>query len=302
MGNVRGQPPNYNCRIVRDDVIRSAVEQVTVAVLEALARDEAPTSAALRFLLRSYSATGRDDIRDAIEPALARALELAPAAPADEQPRWLLLFAEAASMSGDERLPSMTANLAQQLRSMWGRDAQPLHLAAERIDACLRAASPASIGTLMPSAIDELERLVGAAYQPGHGVSERFADQIATASALITAYQVTDRLPYSMLAEELVQGARRTMWDEQCGAFCDSGADAREPKPFVLNCEAVGVLSRLAALHRSAEYRDAAVIAPSADYEEDAARILESLAADAPAHGLAGAVYGLAATEFHSVL
>src|SRR5215831_15554920 len=101
MKNVGGQPSHYNCRLVRDDlddVIRGAVEQVTIAVLDALKRDQAPTSAALRFLLRSYSATGRDDVRDAIEPALAHALELAPSAPPDELPCWLLLFAEAAAV------------------------------------------------------------------------------------------------------------------------------------------------------------------------------------------------------------
>jgi hypothetical protein len=287
---------------VRDEVIRGAVEQVTVAVLDALARDEAPTSAALRFLLRSYSATGRADIRDAVEPALARALELAPTAGADEQPRWLLLFAEAATMSGDERLSSMAADLAQHVRSTWGRDRQRLDVAAEGVDACLRATELVSIGDLIQPAIDELEHLVGAAYQPGHGVSDRLADQIAVASALITAYQVTDRLPYSMLAEELVQAARRAGWNAESGAFSSGDADVSQSNLFGLNCEAATVLSRLAALHKSAEYRDAAVIAPGADYDDDAARILESLAGEAPAYGLAGAVYGLAASARQSVL
>lgn len=287
---------------MRDDVIRGAVEQVTVAVLDALARDEAPTSTALRFLLRSYSATGRDDIRDAIEPALARALELAPAAAVDEQPGWLLLFAEAAAMSGDERLPSMAAEFVGHVRSTWGRDQQPLDVAAEGVHACLQATELLSIGDLIQPAIDELERLVSAAYEPGHGVSERLDDQIAVASALITAHQVTGRLPYSMLAEELVQAARRTGWDTESGAFSIAGANAGQSTLFGLNCEAATVLSRLAVLHRSAEYREAAVIASGADYDDDAARILESLAGDAPAHGLASAIYGLAAAAHHSVL
>jgi hypothetical protein len=311
MESVRGQSSHYNCRPVhdvhdvhdvRDDVIRHAVEQVTIAVLDALARHQPPTSAALRFLLRSYSATGRDDVRDAIEPALAHALELAPSSLPDELPRWLLLFSEAAVMSGDDRLPSMAAGLAANLRSTWGRDRQPLDIAASGVDACLRASTLGAIDDLARFAIDELERLVGATYQPGHGVSERLADQIAVASALTTAYQTSGRLPYSMLAEELLQAARRTKWDDTCGVFLDSRTDAPERKPFALNCEAVSVLSRLAALHRSAEYREAAVIAPGADYDDDAARILESLAADAPAYGLAGAVYGLAAVERQSVL
>jgi hypothetical protein len=287
---------------LNDDVIRGAVEQVTVAVLDALARDEAPTSAALRFLLRAYAASGRDDVRDAIEPALARALELAPSAPLDEQPRWLFLFAEAAAMSGDDRLPSAAAGLVLRLRSTWGRDEQPLDVAATGVDACLRAVGLVSTADLTQSAIDELERIVGAAYQPGYGVSEKLADQIAVASALLTAHQGTGRLPYSMLAEELVQAARRTMWDNERDAFFDRKRGAGGHRPFALNCEAVTVLTRLAALHRSDEYREAAVIAPDADYDDDAARILQALAADAPGHGLAGAAYGLAAAELQSVL
>jgi hypothetical protein len=159
--------------VLRDDVISGAVEQVTVAVLDALSRDEAPTSAALRFLLRAYAATGRDDVRDAIEPALARALELAPVAPLDEQPRWLFLLTEAAAMSGDDRLPSAAAVLVLHLRSTWGRDRQPLDVAAAGVDACLRTAGLVSTPDLTQSAIDELERIVGAAYQPGCGVSEK---------------------------------------------------------------------------------------------------------------------------------
>jgi hypothetical protein len=285
-----------------NDVIRGAVEQVTVAVLDALARDEAPTAAALRFLLRAYAATGRDDVRDAIEPALARALELAPSAPLDEQPRWLFLLTEAAAMSGDDRLPSAAAVLVLHLRSTWGRDQQPLDVAAAGVDACLRTAGLVSAVDLTQSAIDELERIVGAAYQPGCGVSEKLADQIAVASALITAYQGTGRLPYSMLAEELVQAARRAMWDNERGAFFVPETGVGGQTPFLLNCEAVMVLSRLAALHRSTEYREAAVIAPGADYDDDAARILQAFAADAPGHGLAGAAYGLAAAEQQSVL
>jgi uncharacterized protein YyaL (SSP411 family) len=152
---------------------------------------------------------------------------------------------------------------------------------------------------LIQAAIDELERIVGPAYQPGHGVSERLADQISVASALLTAYHHTARLPYSMLAEELVQGARRTSWDGDRGGFFDGETAS---KPFVLNCESALVLGRLATLHRIDEYRAAAVLAPGADYGADAVRILELLAAEAPGRGLAGAVYGLAAAEHQSVL
>jgi hypothetical protein len=63
--------------LLREDVIAAAVDEVTTAALDALQRGEAPTAEALRLLLRAYAATGRDDVREAIEPALAQALELA---------------------------------------------------------------------------------------------------------------------------------------------------------------------------------------------------------------------------------
>jgi len=290
---------------VGDDVIRIAVEQVTAGVLDALARDEAPTSIALRFLLRAYAATGRDDLRDAIEPALARALELSASAPVDECAGWLLLFAEAAEASGDDRLQPVAVRLFANVRSTWGRQ-QRLDIAAAGIDACLRAievtTADDSRRDLIQSAIDELERIVAPAYQPGQGVSEKLSDQIAVASALLTAYQRTGRLPYSMLAEELMQSARRGLWDDERGAFVAGVGDVDKDKPFTLNCEAVVVLCRLAALHRAADYREAAVIAPGADYDDDAARILQSLAVDAPERGLAGAIYAFAAAERQSVL
>jgi len=273
-----------------DEVIRGAVEQVTIDVLDALARDEAPTSIALRFLLREYATTGRDDIRGAVEPSLARALDLAPGAPFAERPGWLLLFTEAAGASPDDRLPAIAAILVEDLRSSWGLQ-QPLDVAVSGIDACLRATGLVvpddSARDLIQHAIDELERVVGATYQPGHGVSARLADQIPAASALLTAYERTGRLPYSMLAEELVQTALRGPWDDA---------------PFECRCEAAVVLCRLAALHRLADYRESAVVAPGAGYDADAASILQSLAADAPGRGLAGAAYGLAAAERQSVL
>ena len=95
-----------------------------------------------------------------------------------------------------------------------------------------------------------------------------------------------------MLAEELMQFAARTLGDADAAGFLDGDTAS---KPFALNCEAASVLYRLAALHRSDEYREAAVVAPAADYGRDAERILRWLAPEVPEAGLAGAVYGLAA-------
>lgn len=274
---------------MNEEIIANAVEQVTAVVFEALARGETPTADALRMMLRGYLATGRDDFRDAIEPALAHALELAADSASDASPRWLILFAEAAEASEDARLKEAAASLAAKVRRNWG-GAQPLGVTAASVDAFLRAfpvLDPQPSGNApLQEAIDELERLVSVAYEPGASVSDTLADQLSVAAALLTAFSLTDRLPYSMLAEELVQHARPGL--------------LAEPPSFALACDAAVVFSRMAALHHHEEYRAAAVIAPDAHYADDAAVMLERLAPEAPGLGLAAAVYALAAGELQS--
>jgi hypothetical protein len=280
------------------------VERVTESVLQALAGGE-PTAPAVRLLLRRYAATGRDDMRDALEPALTRALDIWPQAGRDEHAGWLMLFAEAAGVSDDERLQDAMAGVASRVQASWGRG-RLMAAGATGVDACLRAAGAGERVGNLQAAIDELERLVAGAYQPGEGVSmaapggrPRLADHVSTASALVTAFERTGRLPYSMLAEELMQFAARTLADADAPGFFDGETGA---KPFALNCEAVSVLCRLAALHRSDEYRGAAVLAAGADYGRNAERILHWLAPEAPTLGLTGAVYGLAAEDLYSAL
>jgi len=119
--------------------------------------------------------------------------------------------------------------------------------------------------------------------QGSEGVGGGASDQVRAASALITAYEITGRLPYSMLAEELMQFARQS-----------PAADS----DLVLHCETARVLCRLAALHDDADYRGAAVIAVNADYRSDAARILTAQAARAlSASPDEAAIYGLALRE-----
>jgi hypothetical protein len=116
---------------------------------------------------------------------------------------------------------------------------------------------------------------------------------------LLSAYVLTWRLPYGMLAEELVQFARRSLWDDEQASFRESPAAVSDSRPFVLNCDAARVLCRLAALHHDDDYRHVAVIAADANYKIDAERILM---AHAPgAHGRAltdAAAYGLALAEY----
>jgi hypothetical protein len=103
-----------------------------------------------------------------------------------------------------------------------------------------------------------------------------------------------------MLAEELMQFARETLWDDRAGAFHDSTAGSQ--RSFAINCEAAGVLCRLAALHRRSDYRAAAVIRPDADYAGDAVRILRSQSDTYREHGVTSAPYGLALMAYDQIL
>jgi hypothetical protein len=265
---------------VREEIIAAAVESVTRAVVDALARGELPTADALRLLLRAYAATGRDDVRGALEAGLADALEIAADSSSASAPRWLILFAEAADASDDDRLRGAVPDLASKTRMTW-RATRSVGDAAVSVDACLRA------NLDVQAAIDELERTVAAAYEPGEGIEGSMQDEVSMAGALLTAFGMTDRLPYAMLAEELIQHTRRIALEQ---------ADL----PFETACDLATVFSRMAALHANDEYRTAAVLAPDAQYADDAALILERLAGEAVGRGLAGAAYGLAAGEWRA--
>jgi len=268
------------------DVIAAAVDAVITTVLEALQRGDRPTADALRLLLRVYAATGRDDVRDAIEPALGHALEIAADSSSADASGWLVLFVEAADASEDLRLRETAADLAAKVRMNWSGK-QPIAVTAESVDAYFRAL-PLLADASAQAPIDELERVVAAAYEPGGGIAEGLEPEIRVSSALLTAFALTDRLPYAMLAEELLIHAR--------GALLDSTAFQ-----FSTACAAASALARMAALHQLAAYQTAAVVAPGADYAADAAGLLERIAPEAHTHGIAAAPYGLAAGELQSV-
>lgn len=279
-----------------------ALEPITAIVLASVTRDGergAPEPLALAFLLRRYLATDRDDLRDALGDALAPAFAHAARETRGlECAAWLTLFAEASAISDDDRLPSAVAALMADLRRAWpSTDVVEDGMAS--VDACLRAAHLVDPQELVPAAIDELERIVGHAYQPGDGIAHTLhtgharvrargtlGDHVRSASALLTAFEISGRLPYSMLAEELMQTARR---DEQTAA------------DFAARCEAARVLCRLAALHADEAYRAAAVIAPEVDYRADAERLLTALSSDPLARGPHAGVYGLALVEWREI-
>jgi uncharacterized protein YyaL (SSP411 family) len=177
---------------------------------------------------------------------------------------------------------------------------------AQAIVACLRAADVLDDRALAQHAIDALERVMLLTYHPGTGVTHGWVDgaalsggllvdQVRMADALIWAHQATDRLPYSMLAAELMRFAIRTMWSPIAGGFFDRSADPshadqhgllrRREMPAVMNVEAARVLERLAVL---------------TDDETFHIRALETLASQAPRYrndGLLAAPYALAIRE-----
>jgi hypothetical protein len=293
---------------------RRTLEWLTTCVLDAIARGEAVESTALLFLLRRYVATDRRDLGDALGSALAMALSRSANSTVEDRAGWLTLFAETSALSNDERIAAAAADLVSDLRSEWSKTNQ-VDEASYSVDVCLTTEGDFMTPELVSAAIDELERVVSAAYRPGEGVAHgvakpnaergRLSDQVRAASALLSAFARSGRLPYSMLAEELMQFARRTLWDDEAGGFFDRDAtksvstgDADREKPFVLNCEAARVLCRLDALHRDPEYQKVAVIAEASNYARDAERTLLSQTANLRRRGSGAAMYGIALTEW----
>ena len=291
------------------DVSERFVElsDLTDGVLDAMA-DGGSDPVALTFLLRRYRATGRDDLTETLGPALARAVEASRrAASCDARSRWLETFVTAAMLSSDARMEATVAELVAALRGEWRRTSDVAGLLLS-IDACLQATTVFESHEVVRDAIDELERVVAGTYRPGHGIgstlgdadrsARRLADQIRGASALVTACVGTGRLPYGMLAEELVQFAHRTFWDAEAGAFVDRQADE---DGFAANCDAVRVLCRVARLIEDEDYRRGAVVVVEADYRHDASRILTSQLAAARANAAGAAPYALALDDWLSL-
>lgn len=268
--------------------MRDDLAALTGRVLAAVQRGDRPNPTSLRFLLRQYRDSDREDLGEPLGAALAVALDrhgddTATVARAN----WLRLFAEAAAISDDPRVADAARALTAALVQEWPVLAE-VHDAATSIDACLGALFLVDADDLVPRAVDHMERIIGGAYRPGVGVAHAIgrsargrgtlADQIAAASALLGAFEITARLPYSMLAEELLQLSRN---------------DVETTVDVGLACGAIGVWCRLATLHDDPAYRAAAVIAAAANYDGDARLLLERTAervdtiADAAHYGLA---------------
>jgi hypothetical protein len=282
------------------DVSRSTLDWLTDRILDALACDAPVGAAALQFLLRRYSIEACEELTEPLGSALARELDRqARAGCSEDCETWMAVFSEAAAISDDPRLPRAAAVLLDGARARWSnREPGAVDGIMRSVEACLLCVNLPEARDLAAEAVDALERVVAGAYRPGQGVSHEtaqrtyvrggLADHVCSASALLTAYSLTARLPYAMLADELMQSVLRTPPDEPDG--CDA--------PVMLNCELARVYCRLAALHRDDEYRRTAVLPVDEDYAEDARRTLTALAPSVREWGVEAAPFGLALAEW----
>lgn len=205
---------------------------------------------AVSFLLRTYLAGDNDAAREAVEAGLTHALDMIET---ESEPcrrlAWLHLLAGAAAAVDDSRPGD-------------------------------------AVSRVLPAAIDALEALVRRSYEPGDGLLGASCEaQFACAIALLDGFDLTGRLPYAMLAEELLQTARRRWWRV---------ADGRFDADFATNCAAARLLCRLAALHADSSYVAAAVVAPDRAYAHEAGRILTFVSTLAPDHPQQADVFGCA--------
>ena len=138
---------------------------------------------------------------------------------------------------------------------------------------------------------------------PGEGVAHWFdghaavrgllTDQVHASRALLMLHDATSNPTWSMLAEELMRTAIRTLWDETSGCFLDRvpgtpdavGLLGDPVTPLAANCVAAQVLARLARMTGDPSLQD---------------RALDTLRAFTTSYrqeGLFGAPYALAVAD-----
>ena len=227
--------------------------------------------AGLTFLMRRYAAAGGEELRPVVERGLTQTLDRVAAGECG--PAWIHVLCEAVAITDDERVVDALADASRALCSAWPCRG-PLLDAMRSVDASLAASSVVG-RDLVNASVDELERIVCLVYRPGERLPRSLRnpdsddggldEHVAAATALLTAYGVTARLPYSMLAEELIQPVR--------GMGGPEGPHDARQGPYYAR-----VLGRLARLHDDDEYVRAAVVVRSSDYRAQAHAILEGLA------------------------
>jgi hypothetical protein len=283
-----------------DNLTGATLDWLTGRILDALAREEPVGAAAVQFLLRRYAIEGWEELTGPLGAALARELDRqAEHGCTDDREGWIAVFGAAAAISDDPRLRLAVADLLGDARTRWSsRLPCAVDEVMRSVEACLLCVRLPEARELAAEAVDALERVVAGAYRPGQGVSHETAqagfvrgglcDHVRSASALLTAYSLTARLPYAMLADELMQSVLRTPPEEP---------DGRDVS-VTLKCELALVFCRLALLHRDDEYRRTAVLPVDEDYAGDARRTLTALAPSVREWGIEAAPFGLALAEW----
>jgi hypothetical protein len=287
-----GRLPSFWSRQLDDLETRSLAVAAAGAALD-------PFS--VRFLLARYRASDRHDLGEALGLMLARAFD-APlhTGPLRQRTAWLAVAMDSLALTDDARAAAAADAIVATLEQDW-MSAGTVEARAIAIDACLSAVERPPAHALAPAAIDALEHIVAHAYRPGDAMAHAIdgvergnaGDQIHTAAALLTAYELSGRLPYPMLAEELVQYTlRRGLLTGDAGP---PTADCRLPTVC-----AARVLVGLAALHDDEAFRNSAVLTPGADYRADAARLLREQSTRVAAGDAHSAIYALALIELES--
>lgn len=264
----------------------TVVDAIAHRIATALESGDAVPSAALTLLLRRFLATGSDSWRAGLEAGLSRAL----ASQDDWSPGWVIALVEALAVTDASTLRETVAERAGRLRAGWPSRG-PLLPAVWGVEACLAAGEVLEDTAGVAAAVDELERMVSLSYEPGDGLAQTLRTtlrqpgdlptHVATAFALLRAFDVTGRLAYPMLAEELMRPWLSAVADGSAATF-----------------DAARVLFRLARLQADPDYLASAVTRADAGYERVGRHLLSACAApsDAPLH--AAAAYGLAMEEW----
>lgn len=272
------------------------IEWIVGRVLDQLTTAGHADPTALRLLVRRFAATARDDLATALGPALGDAL--APRAASTDVAELLRLSVDALVVSDDEAVRAAAHERTATIVAAWpsrGRVAD----AMSGVHAVLTAAPVLDHPDLLSRSIDELERVVGHIYEPGDGVARTIGprddtrgdldDLVACGRALVLAHALTNRLPYAMLAEELMQHARRAWWDEAQATFVEASLApaAPGPEPPVTDCarstlfaaatEAAQLLHELARLRRDPDYGATVARIEPVDYERWSRRLLSTL-------------------------
>ena len=284
------------------------LDSLTSHVLRALIRgDAAVAGGGLPSCFARYLASGRDDVRDALGPALAARCHQPFDVARRDRPRrrGCTLFVEAAAVVESDAIldvvdPVLATPAAEWARRRAWTRAAAIHRRLSGVGGCCDPR------TIVPAAIDELERVVGAAYHPGDRLAHDLdaparrdgdlADHVQCASALLTAYRVTARIPYAMLAEELMQSTRRIWWDEDAGALAgttESGDHLLRP---IARRRASGASS--AGCTPTAVSREPPSLRQRQSTGGTLSRILDSPAVEPTARRDAAAEYGLALIEW----